>query len=460
MQTQQPHRTPRRALMVFLIFAAAALFLLRGPWRALHTGGGDFVAPYVGTVRFINGVNPYPHSGFLELWHAKGASSKAYSDQSGERPVYPPSTFLMMAPLSALNWTTALTLNVLQSTILFGYLVYFFAKQIDNKWDSWPRTGFVVYSLGLSPVHAGIATGNVSIIACTLCMYSLLLDHYRKSLISGTSLAFALCIKPTVGIIALTYLVFCRRWKTVLVGVGLTFLIFTLSFLLTMRLPARWMIDYKDNVSFLFGPGGAADFASSDPIHFDMINLQVPFFEMSHNTIIANVLSWSTALLLGAIWFLLLKRYPTGRTRWAAPAALLLLGLLPSYQRNYNAGFILVALVWAFRNYDLVEAKWVMAISMLFLVPGEALIRKMGSRIPELITRNMLWNSVVIPQASWALVAVVLILLRVMARKQNKCELQPVQDQDLSISRVNDTDAGTSGTLLLCGPQLAAESSQ
>lgn len=408
-------KTSHSILVSLFLLAALAAFMVRGPWRALHSGGGDFSAPYVESVRFKQKLNPYISTEFLSSWHEAGAPQWAVVDLSMQHPVYPPSTLVLIAPFSLMSWHKALAAYVLLCTVLYGYLLYRLAMLIDEGWNSWERTGFVAFGLMLSPIHTAIGVANLSMLAFILCMYSVLAAQERKDIAAGVLLALALCIKPTSGIGILVYTLFCRRWRLISALAGVTSLVFAAAMVRMLQIPPVWKISYRENVAYLFGHDGAANFASPGEAHFDLLNLQVPFFEISHSTRWANSLSWITIGILGAVWMLLILSNRKLLQDSATLSVAVLLGLLPIYQRNYNAGFVLLALLWVFQNFHRPLAKGIIAVSTVFLLPGEALLRVYADHIPLAIRQSMLWNVIVLPQATWAVLSIALLLLAAMA---------------------------------------------
>lgn len=413
-----PVTSARRTLIAFILLAAAVLFLWRGPWRAIHGGGGDFAAPYVAGARYQLRMDPYSPDGFLDFWHAAGGSTDVWVNYSDRRPVYPPSTLILMFPFTRLNWPDAVAAYVFLCTLLYWYLLYLLVRLIDDDWSSWRRVGFLAYGLVLAPVHTGTAFANLSILAFILCMYSLLFAEQKKDVAAGVVLAIALCIKPTTGILLLPYLLLSRRWRVLATTLGLAVVITAAAMLHMSSIPYAWHIDYEQNVAYLFGPDGVANFATTNPMRFDLMNLQVPFYELTHSKPASNVLSWLTAGLLGIVWAVIFLR---GRKKWngqweMVAGAIVLLGLLPVYQRNYNAAFVLIALLWAFQNIQRPVAKGVMAFATIFMVPGEAFLRHFYGHIPYAVLQSTLWNFFVMPQANWGALAIALLLLGAMAK--------------------------------------------
>jgi hypothetical protein len=398
-------------LMVVVLLAASALLLVRGPWRAMRGWGGDFAAPYVAGRRFLRGVNPYSSADFEAAWHAAGAGAGERENASGTRPIYPPSTLLLMAPLSVMKWKWALGTYELFCTVLYGALLVRLANDVGVGWNSWVRIGFVAYGLALAPIHTGLGVGNVSTLAFLLAMECLLLGRARKDVAAGIILGLCFCLKPSVGVFVLFYWLVCRRWKLARWGVGLIVMINSLAMVRMLSIPSVWWLDYRANARFLFGPSGVANFTDANGFRFDLLNLQVPFYELTHSVLWANGLAWATVTALGIVWLIGRLRRGVDAKSWAAPGVLLLLGLLPIYQRNYNAGYVLIALLWSFQHLRTTVARSILLVGMFFIIPGEALLRRLANHWAGGVGNGFFMNFVVMPQATWAVLGIALLLL-------------------------------------------------
>jgi hypothetical protein len=402
-------KTTGFALLLFLVALAGAELLFRGPLRV--TSAVDMASPYVSALRFIHSENPYPSDDFLAQWHRAGAPDNWSVDNSGQHPIYPPTALLVVAPLAELPWTWAVRCYVWACT--FGYLgmVWLFSRLVGDNWRSLRRLGFIAFALGVSPVYAGIDKGNLSIMVFILCGYAMYLAFFRDGPACGVLLALGFCVKPTSALAAVLIVLLYRRIESFLAFLGVSALIAGCTAIVISHVSPLWKADYQSNLRFLFGPNGAATFATQNPARFDLVNLQVPFYSLLNNVRSANFLAWSVSALLAIFWLILFSR---GRSikpasYWLGVGSLSLLALLPVYQRNYNAGVILFVAVWAFENIHETLARAALLVSGMFLIPGEAILRKSG--LAERFSGSTLWNSLVMPQLTWAIVAVVVLCL-------------------------------------------------
>lgn len=411
-----PRRRSRLVPMLLLLAIAASEFIVRSTLRS--DGGNDFATPFVSTVRFLHGSDPYSPANFLADWHAAGAPAGSDVILAGRYSIYPPITLVAFGPLALFPWPSALALYQLFSAGLYAGLVYCLALKVGDGWRSPKRLGFAAFALALTSVHAGIHQGNPSVLAFTLCAFALLSAERRRELPAGVLLALGFCLKPTSAPAAILLVLLYGRKRTLLVAALTALVIAGVALIAMARLDPVWKLDYQNNLAFMFGPLGGASFITDSPGRFDLLNLQVPLYAVLRNPREANLAAWGIGGLLAVIWLALFysrqsrfRQAPARDFDWLAAASLTLIGLLPFYQRNYNIGVVLFALVWAFRALPLRAAKLVLGLCAFFLFPGEALLRRLGTG-PRL-EHNLAWNVIVMSQTIWAVLAIVLVLLYV-----------------------------------------------
>lgn len=406
---------PRFILLLVLLLLAVADLIGRGP---LDVGlAGDMAAPYVSSIRFLKSENPYAPQGFLATWYAAGAPAGA-TEASNRHPMYPPTTLSVVWPLAYLRWPSAVALYTWLSTLLYFGLVFCCARWVGQGWATVERMGFVAFALALSPIQTAIHLGNLSVLAFVLVGYAVVCAFERRDIAAGIFATLSLFVKPAVAIPILLFFLLSRRFKLILASLvsGLALGLFTAIRMLQIN-PA-WKQDYHRNIALLFSPTSSASFANPGSARFDLLNLQVPLFSVFSSRTASNLIAWSIVSLLCVVWlwFFVRRSHESQNFGWAAVAAAGLLSLLPIYQRNYNAGFVLFALLWAFRQLDRPIAKWVMIFSIPFLLPGEAILRRVvWPRLPETFTHGLLWNAIIMPHLTWVVLILACLMLSAMA---------------------------------------------
>jgi hypothetical protein len=396
-------RIVRIVLWLVVIFALA-FFFYRAPYRAFFHRGGDLASPYVAGWRFYKGVSPYPQRGFIAFWHSRGAPQSAQLSQSDSTPIYPPSTLVLMGSLCLLPWRTALFLYVAVCAALYILLLVRLSKYLSSNTV---RLAFIAYGLMFSPILAGMGTANLSILSFILVAFAFLFVR-TKPVNAGVLIALATCLKPTIGAPAIALLLFFRCWTELVCSTLITGAIWAFA-LFRLRSVPGWREDYAGNVAYLFGPTGAASYFSSNSSRFDLLNLQVPVYGFTHSFLLTNVFCYGLAVVLLAWWAW--KFLPAQQLDWASISSLCMIALLSYYQRNYCAGFVLLAVLWAANNVsESLQARLVLLLAVIFLFPGEALLRTYSSHLPSFLLGRAGQN-LLFAQATWAIAAMTVLIL-------------------------------------------------
>ncbi len=409
-----------RALAILSIFLSFGVFLVRGPIRASTTRGGDFGTPYVAALRMLHGQNPYACCGTFEHeWRSAGVASDSIMDASGQHPIYPPSALILLLPLALLRWNSAYFLYTAFCSVATLWVIYRFAEQVGTDWLDIRRLYMVAFALALAPIHTAIALGNLSALTFALCSLSLLLALEESDLPAGALLGITLCIKPSAGIALLIYLLLLRRWKILISLMAVVAGIAGSSLLVMRSFDRVWIADYKRNVDFVFGAGGAASYQMD---YANSINLQNPLFSLFHSAAAAEALTWVFTITVASLWLIGYFRSSSQRQwNWLSAAFWAMLTLLPVYQRNYTGGAVIVLLVWAFNCYEQAVAKAAIASCLPFLVPGSHILYAWAhlDSAPA-FERTDLYRTFVICHITWIIVALTLLALVVMKNSSKR----------------------------------------
>ncbi len=400
-------------LQLLILIAAAAVFLIRGPLST--TGAGDLATPFVSAARLLHGQDPYNVLNFRRDWYAAGISNQALLDPAAEHPVYPPSALLVIAPLAALGWQHGASLYLWGCAALYLLAIAALATEIDRNWNSWRRVLFTAFALSLAPMLTGISKGNLTVLALLLAVFSAILAHRGRPIAGGLALGVACAVKPTVGAGFVAYFLLGGMFN-LLGATILSSALLTGIALVRLHSISGWRAHYSENVAFFFGPGGATNWHGDTAKRYDLLNLQLPLWELTHRVRVSDILAWSVCTLLGALWAWLTWRLRARTLIWGPLAACSLLSLLPIYQRNYNAGALLLAFLWGFQNLERRSARVVLVLSSLALLPTEGMLRKKA--YPHLswhATHTLVWRALVMPQLTWIILLIVLCLLAAMA---------------------------------------------
>ncbi|MFZ3263648.1 MAG: glycosyltransferase family 87 protein [Terriglobales bacterium] len=395
-----------RYLVLLCLLIASAEFVVRGPLRVIRLGDfTDYSGMYVASRRWIARADPYRSSQFKSTWLAAGGPDFQGNrgSEANLRPAYPPSSLPVLAPFALFRWVTARDLFLLSALALFPLLLWSALRLEGMPWRS--NTGLLAcaFALALAPWHAAIASQSISAQAIELAMIGASL---RSGAGGGVATGLAFCLKPQLAAWFLLFEIAKRRWVRVFLACAV-FGFITLFAL--VRMPGGWLDSYRENLRYFFAIGGVNDFTLRNPVRFELLNPQVLFYYLSENYRVANFLAWSLTALLVFLWF---RR--NWRSESAQLATIVLIGLLPVYQRIYNAGVIVAILPYAISRQAEWRGKILIAACGVFLIPGTAILQTLYRKhwIGEAVWNRSWWFNLVIgPHATWAILAIVAILL-------------------------------------------------
>jgi Glycosyltransferase family 87 len=388
-----------------LVLLAAAEFLVRGPLRTLELGTfTDFSGTYVASREWAFGANPYQANTFKQTWVAAGGEPFVNrGSEANLRPAYPPSALPLLAPFSFFRWPIARDLFLFSDVALFPFLLGSALRIARLRWSDEAALLSCAFALALAPWHAAIAWQTLSGPVIELAAIGTAL---RSEAGGGLVTGLALCVKPQMAAWFLLYDLTKKRWKRITWAFAL---FATVTLLALVRMPAGWLDSYRENIRYFFAIGDVNDFTFRNPTRFELLNLQVIFYYVTRIYRLANILSWFSTVALIVLWW---------RRKWESDSAqlttIVLIGLLPVYQRIYNAGVIVLLLPFAIACWPEVRGKLLIVASGVFLFPGTAILGTLYERhvISETVWNQSWWfNLLVGPHCTWAILAIITVLL-------------------------------------------------
>ncbi|HEY6413328.1 MAG TPA: glycosyltransferase family 87 protein [Edaphobacter sp.] len=426
------------------VLLASGVFLLRGPLRADSGYVNDFAAPYTATRLWLQNRNPYDSTAFFPTWHAAGApTGKVAGNPSGTHPVYPPPTLVVLIPFALLPWPIAVKALTLLSAALYIALLPLLASFLPGTWRDPLKPAFLASGLALAPTHSALHVANIACLAATLLLFAVYFfllsrQQQRINLPAILCLTLSICLKPTLGLLFLPYLLWTRAWRTLASTLAISAAITAASLYPLLSLGSIWLTSLRENLAVVFTNGGAADISEQSLTRFDRIDMQLPLYAILHSRTAASVFATLIAATLLLFWF---KSPPAPQTRLAAQpnlaqhilqiAALLAIGLIPFYQRYYSAMVLLLPILWAFRSLSQSpsrsSARWVLALSSIFLINTEAIFSR-SSFLPTLTARFPLLTSLALgPHLCWLLLLLAIILLATSAQQNS---IDPTEEHE------------------------------
>ena len=408
-----------RVLLVACIVLMLGDFVVRGLIPAFGFGKNDFSDPYCGSWLWRHGQNPYDPALATAVNRERAKSSVLIV------PVYPPSTYALVAPLSTLPWKWA---NLIWTLVGIGGVglsivallqISGFTAKDNSKWI------LAAAVLAASPFHTAIHVANVAALATGLCLWAFCLAEKQHDLAAGLALAFAGCLKPQLGIWILIFYLLRRRWVLVLATSAAGLLITAVA---VARMPLSvesWLSQYGLNLQYWFKPGGINDFTSANSLRFELVNSQAVLHSFAPSATATNILAWSLFGIGFMIWAQAALR-PRGLPDVIALPCLLALGLLPVYHRSYDMAILTAMLPWALRRpwkqLTMASRATLLLLALLLLVPGQSAIVRLIPHLRHGISTSLWWVSGLSVCEAWGVFLLNGMLLFLLAN----FKLQPI----------------------------------
>jgi Glycosyltransferase family 87 len=414
------------ALLGILVLLAGAEFLWRGPLRLIEHGDfNDFTAPYVQSLAWVRGMDPYSPANLVQLWPSDAGQfyfvTKDLADGSlvykrGIPTAYPPSCLLLLAPLTILPWKIALHVWLAMSLLTYAMTLVALLSLMDFR-ESPLAYWFITFALALAPVHTGLALGSIVIVAVGLAALAVWAARHDHSVSAGVLLALAIALKPQISLPFLVYYVVRRRWRLSVISIAVLFLVLAAAAIHLQASGTTWVHSYLLDNKILFAAGSLGDFTELDPLRFGLVNLQIPMYAIFENRLTANVVSVAIAVTLGCLWLFFVSR-SSGKDEPLELSAIALISLLPVYHRFYDASLLIFPLAWssaALYGQAKLFAKGVLLLLIPFLVPGgSALEQLQRTGRFQALQHSRWWTAVIMPHQPWCLFFLSILLLQAL----------------------------------------------
>ncbi len=407
----------RRLLLGLIIVASTAEFAVRGVGYAMRTDKSDLSDPYLGARLWRTGHNPYDDN------TARTLSIQLTNNHLHVMPIYPPTTYVLVAPLSLLPWWWASVLWALLSIASVGVIAWCVCLLAQLSWRNdgdWP--GFVTAIVfAFAPLHTALHEANVTVIALALASMGLVNAFRGRDVSAGVLLALATCLKPQMGIWFLIFYLIRFRWRLLLSAAAVGGALSLIAFAVIPISFREVLSNYSRNMAYWFGPGGMNDFTAANPVRFHLVNLQVLTFSILQDAHSANLLAWGAFGVALAAWLYLMWRRKSSEL--LGVIALLTLSLMPFYHRYYDTDVLILLLAWlvmahktgVFRSHRWV-GRLVWACLLAFLIPTQALLYRVGLHLPKSALASSVWTLLIGPHQVWLVLALSALLLYAMCR--------------------------------------------
>jgi hypothetical protein len=331
-------------LHLLVVCVASLVLFAVGGARVFHASN-DLVPVYAGARCLVHGCDPYAPSQLeSEFFRAGGMPSDLPSWQI-DVPVYPPSTFLALAPIALLRFPVARFIWFLLNGCLFATAAGLILSSCPppHRWLATILVSFFVLTAGISLVLGQPAVFAISLVVIGSCLF---LGGRLVPL--GAFLFFlSLAVKPQIGGFIVLYFVAQRiYWRYAAFALaGAAFLLLWASLILGHHpRSAGWASTLRGNLSATLSPGGSADPRPANPQAIGDENLQALTSIFVANTGQFNATAYAIFLaLLGAGTVVVLRANRGPELHLMALGALSILTLMPIYHRFYDTRLLLLS---------------------------------------------------------------------------------------------------------------------
>ena len=408
-------RVAAAVLALALLVVAAGEFVVRGPLQSVQGRSGDLALIWIQVRTWLDGRNPYDHQQLQQTWRDGGGQIDTTFVRTRWPAVYPPTMHPLMAPVAALPWAAAksvwLAVNLLALTMLIVWVM-----PLCGVPRSLPhRVTLTAVILAMAPVHAGLATGQLSIVVMAMALGACWAGDRGRWWLAALLLGLAMALKPQVAGVFWLYLLYKRQWHACAAACVVTVLVGAVGVGQLYVHDIPWLTDLRANL-YDNSHGGSGDPTLINPVRFQLINLHYALHGLTDSRALVNaiVLVVAIAACAGAVLAAMITR--TAVCDVALLSVIAVASVLAAYHRIYDAVLLAVPIGLLIGQWGRWSRGpwWLCALCCAtFLTPGAALLHELVKRgwVGEVVSGAWWWRHVVMPHQNWALCVLMLGLL-------------------------------------------------
>lgn len=334
-------------LQVLLIALSACWLLWHGAEKAPRYSV-DFLPVYTGARCMLHACNPYDTAQLDAQYFESGGLAEYRPEWYTTPPVYPPSIFVVVAPLAMLKLGVAERLWAgLNGLLLIACVVFLWSMTPPaSRWLATVLASCFLFSN--ESIHL-MASGQPAGFAIPLLIIAALLflcDRYIP--LATVLLTLSLAVKPQIGGMIVLYLIFRKiHWRAVILAAAASLAILLVGGWILKSHPAsaQWPSDLRAQMADSLEPGNTNDPRPPTRSAVTFANLQVVAAVFTSNPKVYGAVSYAVFLALMIVWTGAVARNDSSlASHWLALAALAALSMLPIYHRDYDARLLILAL--------------------------------------------------------------------------------------------------------------------
>lgn len=397
-------------------------FVVRGPARAVWWSD-DLAPPYGAARAWLHGTDPYDHDNVGRVLMSAGRLGDMNGRPAFGPSLYPPSTFVVMAPLAMLSWSTAKGVFLVLCLVLFVWhlrallrLGRFTANETGGLW----LLGSVV---ALAPFHTGIAVAQLAIPSATLLVLAIDRLEGGGEFAGGALLGVATLFKPQLAGPFILYFFLRRQPRAAALALGICFAAAIAGIAWLQINDINWLDSWRAATASVMTAGSEHDPAG--PWSAQLLELR-PLITALTGIGGSGTIGFAVAAALG-IAIYARGRHLSERDDLLLLAAVAVLTLFATYHRFYDAAVLSLVLAWSVstivRDSQLRKHGYAAAICCaVFFVPGAWMMQRLvnDGTVPPAWAGSFLWNAVLIRHQNWALVALFIVIWLAVQRARRR----------------------------------------
>jgi len=419
---QPPETRKQRTIKLFcliLLFGSLAEFAARGPLRAVSSSS-DFALPYLAARSWRKGENPYNHESLDKMWRDAGGEEKARPVKKVTPSIYPPTTLILIAPLTFWSWNSARSIMLVINIALIFLVIKSLISIAQFDEQDWRTTFFWAFAIGLAPLHTGIALGNLAVPSVALTLLAVWAASLKQELLAGLLLALAICLKPHIGGIVWLGYALQRRWRICSIAAGISLMLATLAIMRLELSQVDWVSAWRTNYHESLADGGTNNPTASNLSRHHLLNLQWLLHTFLEQRWLVNLLTLGFVGSQVALLCAFNYRRRSRQNSLLFFSAMIVLGLLVTYHRFYDATLLILPLLWSLIALPFMkQAHLSLFLIIPFLVPGAVILKEMigSGYLPCHLELSWWWNIIILPHQVWLLAILSLCLTYTMTVK-------------------------------------------
>jgi hypothetical protein len=358
--------------VVIIVGWLASIFYIQSrPARNGYGAEHDFVTVITGSHCVVDRCDPYD-SPTLEREFQRMGGYRLTSHFKTEWPVYPPSTLLLLFPLSLFPWSV---FSVVWMLLSFGLLTAAFVVLFLKCKAYRDLLSFLPFVILLADGSIGWAVElgqPVLIAASSLTLAIVAIESGSAPFVGGLLLTISLILKPQGAYLCAAYFLLRRRTRLPALAAWLLtgFAAVAGTLLFYARLSSfAYLRHLATNLKLAVRPGGDADFSlvnASDSASY--LNLQGFLARFIHDPHVCNNLTYVACLAIGGLLAFVCWRTKTLATRpYTILAVLVMLELLLTYHRLYDHVLMLAAIPGLYEIKERGKSSYLLFVGGLFV---------------------------------------------------------------------------------------------